>query len=266
MGTGGAALATIISQFVSFCILLYNSGVGGNIKIRFKDFTPKWKVYKEILRGGLPSFYRQSLGSVSMICLNFSAGPFGDAAIAAMSIVARVIQFGVSVMLGFGQGFQPVCGFNYGAKRYDRVLSAFWFCVKISAIVLATIGVAGFVFSPQIISIFRKDDLDVMAIGTTALRFQSVSFSLSAWIIMINMLLQTIGKGMQASIVAIARQGLFFIPAILILPRLFRLLGVQLSQPVLDIFSFLITVPMGISILKELRSQQHEQENQLKDA
>jgi len=263
MGTGGAALATIISQFVSFCILFYNSGMSGTIKIRYKDFTPKWEIYKEILRGGLPSFYRQSLGSVAMICLNFSAGPFGDAAIAAMSIVTRVFQFALSAMIGFGQGFQPVCGFNYGAKRYDRVLDAFWFCVKTSAVVLVAIGAMGFIFSPQIISIFRKEDLDVIAIGTLAFRFQCVSLPLSAWVIITNMLLQTIGKGTQASIIAVSRQGLFFLPAILILPRLFGLLGVQISQPLSDVCSFFLAMPMAISILRELKSQQMEQENML---
>lgn len=263
MGTGGAALATIISQFISFCILFYNSGISGNIKIRFKDFTPKWEIYKEILRGGLPSFYRQCLGSISMICLNFSAGPFGDAAIASMAIVTRVFQFAISAMLGFGQGFQPVCGFNYGAKRYDRVQSAFWFCVKTAAIALVTIGAAGFVFSSHIISIFRKEDLDVIAIGTRALQFQCLTFPLSAWIIMTNMLLQTIGKGTQASIVAVSRQGLFFLPAIIILPRLFGLLGVQISQPVSDVFSFFLAVPMAISTLRELKSQQHDEKMRL---
>ncbi|NLY50425.1 MAG: MATE family efflux transporter, partial [Firmicutes bacterium] len=106
MGIGGAALATIISQFISFLILLRQSAAGGNIKIQFRNFTPRWEIYREILRGGLPSFYRQTLASTAMICLNFSAGPFGDAAIAAMSIVARVFQFAVSAVLGFGQGFQ----------------------------------------------------------------------------------------------------------------------------------------------------------------
>lgn len=260
MGTGGAALATIISQFISFCILFHNCGVGGNIKVQFKNFTPKWEIYKEILRGGLPSFYRQSLSSVSMICLNLSAGPYGDAAVAAMSIVGRVFNFALSAMLGFGQGFQPVCGFNYGAKRYDRVMDAFWFCVKTSAVVLTAMSTVLFVFSPHIISIFRKEDIDVIRIGTRALQFQCVTFPLSAWVIMINMLLQTIGKGMQASIAAASRQGLFFIPAILVLPRMFGLLGVQLSQSVSDVFAFTIAIPMGISILRELKSQK-EQEN-----
>lgn len=260
MGTGGAALATIISQFVSFCILFYNSGLSGTIKIQFKNFTPKWKIYKEILRGGLPSFYRQSFGSIAMIALNFSAGPYGDAAIAAMSIVTRVFQFAISAMIGFGQGFQPVCGFNYGARRYDRVLDAFWFCVKTSAVALVATSAVLFVLSSQIISVFRKEDLEVVAIGTWALRFHCLGFPLSAWVVMVNMLLQTIGKGTLASIVAISRQGLFFLPSILILPHIFGILGVQISQPVSDVFAFLLTLKIGISILRELRVLQEEQE------
>jgi len=261
MGTGGAALATIISQFVSFGVLLYNSERYGIIKIRPGDFSPRWRIYKEILRGGLPSFYRQSLGSVAMIALNFSAGPFGDAAIAAMTIVTRVFQFAISAMLGFGQGFQPVCGFNYGARRYDRVMSAFWFCVKASTVVLIATSTVLFVFSTQIITLFRREDMEVIAIGTLALRLQCFGFPLSAWVIMTNMLLQTIGKGTQASIVAISRQGLFFLPAILILPKLFGILGVQMSQPVSDLFAFLITIPMGANVLKELRAQQQDRES-----
>lgn len=260
MGTGGAALATIISQFISFCILFYNSVVFGIVKIRFRSFTPRWSIYKEILRGGLPSFYRQSLGSVAMIALNFSAGPYGDAAIAAMSIVTRVFQFAISAMLGFGQGFQPVCGFNYGAKRYDRVLNAFWFSVKISAVVLVAVSTVLFIFSKQIITIFRKEDLEVIAIGTRALRFYCISFPLSSWIIIVNMLLQTIGKGTKATITAIARQGLFFIPAILTLPGMFGILGIQISQPVSDFLSFIITAWIGVGVLKELNTAQLKRE------
>lgn len=253
MGTGGAALATIISQLLSFCILLLNAGRGGNIKIRLRDFTPKWEVYREVLRGGLPSFYRQGLASVATICLNFSAGPFGDAAIAAMSVVARVFQFALSVLLGFGQGFQPVCGFNYGAKRYDRVLEAFWFCVKLASVGLAVIGAAGFVFAPQIVSLFR-DDPAVISIGTTALRLQCISFPFSSWVIMGNMLLQTIGRGAKASILALSRQGLFFLPAIFVLPQLWGLFGVQLSQPAADVLSFALSLPLVLSVTRELKT------------
>lgn len=264
MGTGGAALATIISQFVSFCILFFNCGIGGNIKIRFKNFTPKWEIYKEILRDGLPSFYRQALASISMVCLNQAAGPFGDAAIAAMSIVTRTFQFAISMIIGFGQGFQPVCGFNYGAGRYDRVWDAFWFCLRTTAAVMAVTGAAGFVFSNQVITFFRKEDLDVIAIGARALRFQCMVFPLSSWIIMTNMMLQTLGKGTQASIVAISRQGLFFLPAIMVLPRVLGITGVQVCQPVSDVFSFLVAIPFGAAALRELKAKHKEQKDLLK--
>ena len=256
MGTGGAALATIISQFISFCILIVTTNLGGNLKIKLKDFTPKWGLYKEILRGGLPSFYRQVLGSLAMIFLNFNAKIYGDAAIAAMSITGKIIHFAVSVMLGIGQGFQPVCGFNYGAKLYDRVLKAFWFAVKLSITALTVIGLVIFIASPQIITLFRKEDLDVIAIGSLALRLQCVTLPFSAWVIMMNMLLQTTGKSKEASIISISRQGLFFIPAVYILPRIFGLLGIQLSQPTADIFSFFLAIVVGKRILAELRTLQ----------
>ena len=131
MGIAGAAIATVISQFVSFCILLAGCTRGGNIRIHFRDFTPRWELYREILRGGLPSLWRQGLASVATICLNLAAGPYGDAAIAAMSIVSRVNMFASSALIGFGQGFQPVCGFNYGARLYRRVREGFWFCVRV---------------------------------------------------------------------------------------------------------------------------------------
>ena len=254
MGVAGAALATIISQFISFLILLINCSLGGNIKISFRNFTPAWEIYREILRGGLPSFYRQGLASVSTMVLNFSAGPYGDAAIAAMSIVTRVFQFALSAMLGFGQGYQPVCGFNYGAKRYDRVLKGFWFCVKTAVVVLLVMGVLGFIFAPEIISVFRKDDPEVISFGTTALRFQSTTFVLSAWIVMCNMLMQTIGKGTKASLLAISRQGLFLLPALAILPPIIGPLGIQMAQSVSDLCSFLLAVPLGISVIKELKN------------
>lgn len=259
MGIAGAALATTISQFISFCILFVNSNRAGNIKIKLKDFTPTWIMYREILRGGLPSFYRQALGSIALICLNFSAGMYGDAAIAAMSIVGRVIHFAISVMLGLGQGFQPVCGFNYGAKLFDRVQRAFWFTAKLSVTALAILGLIGFITSPLVITAFRKEDLEVIRIGSLALRLQSLTLPLSAWVIMTNMLVQTIDKSKEASLISISRQGLFFIPTILILPRIIGLLGVQLSQPISDLFSFLLAVIISKKVLVELKTLQKEQ-------
>ena len=256
MGIGGAALATIISQFISFIILLRNCSVEGNIRIQFKNFSPCWAIYKEIFRGGLPSFYRQALASTAMINLNFAAGAFGDAAVAAMSIVARVSQFAVSAVLGFGQGFQPVCCFNYGAQQYKRVLKAFWFTVKTAALVLLAIATGGLVFAPKIIALFRREDMAVIITGSQALRYQALALTLSAFIIPANMLLQTIGKGLRASLVAISRQGLFFIPAILYLPRRFGLLGVQISQPLADVLTFFVAVLMVWGVLQELKAKQ----------
>ena len=259
MGTAGAALATVISQFVSFCILLWCCTRGSNIKIMPRNFMPKWSVYKEILYTGMPSFYRQGLASISMIILNHSAGVYGDAAIAAISIVNRAFFFAFSIVLGFGQGFQPVCGFNYGAGKYDRVLQAFWFCVKLGTAVLIVLSVLGFLFAPQIVAIFRRDDPEVIQIGALALRLQSTVFPLQAWIVMCNMLMQNIGKSFKASLIAIARQGLFFIPVILVLPGIIGLLGVQISQTISDICTFILALPLGRSVVMELKSMKNRE-------
>lgn len=254
MGTGGAALATIISQFISFCILLWGCGRGGNIAIRPRNFSFQWQIHREILRTGMPSFYRQGLASLSIVCLNFSAKPFGDPAIAAMAIVSKVSQFALSALLGFGQGFQPVAGFNYGAGRNDRVLDAYRFCLRLAACLLLVLAAAGLLLSPQVVQIFRRDDAEVIAIGARALRFQCITLPLSGYIIIANMLLQTIGKSGKASLLSLARQGMFFLPAIFLFPALLGLTGVQISQPVADIATFLLAIPLSRSVVKELRS------------
>ena len=254
MGIAGAALATIISQFVSFVLLLFGTYRDSSISIRISCFRPRRALYKEIVRGGAPSLLRQGLGSVATICLNLAAGAYGDTAIAGMSIVTRIMQFANSCLIGFGQGFQPVCGFNYGAKKFSRVKEAFWFCVKLSTAVLIVLAIVGFIFAPQIVSVFR-DDQAVIDVGTIALRMQCVTFPLAAWIVMCNMMTQTIGKALPASFLAMARQGLFFIPAVLLLPRLFGIFGVELSQPIADIISFAFAVPLEIGVLREMKEE-----------
>ena len=257
MGIAGAALATIISQFVGFVLLLVGTRREGSIAIRLRSFKPSLYLYKNIFKGGAPSLFRQGLNSVATICLNVSAGVYGDAAIAGMSIVTRIMQFANSCLIGFGQGFQPVCGFNYGAKKYGRVKEAFWFCVKLSTIVLVVLAVVGFVFSPQIVSIFR-DDPEVIAVGKIAMKMQCITFPLAAWIVMCNMMTQTIGKAVRASFLAMARQGLFFIPAVLILPRLFGIFGLEISQAVADVITFALAIPLQIKTLKEMDEEVSE--------
>lgn len=255
MGIAGAALATVISQFSSFLLLWFQSRKGGNIKICFKNFKINLHYLQEICRGGFPSLCRQGLASVASIFLNQSAGNYGDAAIAGMSIVSRVSMFAGSALIGFGQGFQPVCGFNYGAKLYHRVREGFWFCVKYAFVFLIFVAALGAAFAPHIIGLFRKEDAEVIKIGAEALRLQCIVFPLNAWIIMANMMLQSIGKALKASIVAAARQGLFFIPLILLLPNMYGLFGVELCQTISDILSFALAVPLCVSVLNEMKQQ-----------
>ena len=257
MGVKGAARATVICQVVSFFVLYGMSRKGGNIRAQLKNFSPSFYLYREMFRGGIPSLCRQGLASVAQICLNRSAGIFSgelsDAAIAAMSIVGRITMFANSALIGFGQGFQPVCGMNYGAKKYERVREGFGFCVKYATVFLVLVSAAGFVFANPLVTLFRREDPDVIRIGTLALRLQCIVFPLNAWIVMCNMMLQSIGKAVKASVVAAARQGIFFIPLIWILPFFFGLLGVQMCQTWSDVCTMLISVPMGIGVLREMK-------------
>lgn len=208
----------------------------------------------EIIRGGVPSLCRQGLGSVASICLNHAAGAYGDAAIAGMSIVTRIAMFANSALIGFGQGFQPVCGFNYGAKLYKRVQEGFYFCVKYAFVFLVVVSTLCGVFAPEIVALFRKEDVDVIRVGTMALRLQCLVFPLNAWIVISNMMLQSIGKAMKASIMAGARQGIFFIPLIMILPRFLGLFGVEVCQTVSDICTFVLSIPLCLSVLNEMKA------------
>lgn len=260
LGISGAAIATMVSQIISFCILLYQCNARPDcIKIQLSKFRPSGKVYGEILHAGLPSFCRQGLASAAAVILNFAAGPYGDAAIAAMSIVTRFMMFINSSLIGFGQGFQPVCGFNFGAERYDRVLEAFWFCVKVAVIMLTVFGIVSFGISRPIVTAFRREDLQVIEIGTLALRLQLLTMPFQAWVIMVNMLTQSIGYGFRASLVAMGRQGLFLIPALLIFPKLFGILGLQMAQPIADMLTFVLATVIVSGILKELRQMKEKQ-------
>lgn len=252
LGVAGAAWATIISQFAGFCLLLAGCTRGATLHIHISRVQLKWSYFKLIIQGGLPSLARQSLASVATICLNHAAMPYGDAAIAAMGVVQRITTFGASAMIGFGQGFQPVCGFNYGARLYHRVKEGFWFCVRVSTVFLCIMAVCGWFGAELLVTIFRKGDPDVIRYGTRALRLQCISFPLVGWITMCNMMMQTMGKGVRATILSMSRQGLFFIPLVLTLPAYFGLFGVQVSQPISDVVSFLVAIPLEIGVLREM--------------
>lgn len=256
LGVTGAALATVISQFCSFVLLLCMSHHGGNIPIRYCNFTPSWTFVKEIISGGTPSLARQGLLSLSTILLNVAAGVYGDAAIAGMSIVSRIGMFINAFLIGFGQGFQPLCGFNYGAELYGRVRQGFWFCVKVGSIFLLVCSVCGMGYAEEIVSLFRKGDPDVIAVGADALRWQFITYPLGAWVIVSNMMLQTIRKPVRATILSSGRQGLFFIPLIFILPHFFGLTGVEMCQAMSDLLTFFLAIPLTCGVLQEMKHKE----------
>ena len=251
LGVAGAGWATIISQLLSFCLLLLGTRRGGNIRIRLRNFRFSGHYYLWIFKGGVPSLARQSLASVATICLNNAARGYGDAAIAAMGVVQRITMFGASAMLGFGQGFQPVCGFNYGAELYARVRRGFWFCVKISTGCLLVISALGYVFAPRLIALFR-DDAQVIVYGSAALRYQCITMCLHGWVVMSNMMQQSMGKTVPATFLSVARQGLFFIPLVWILNACWGLTGIQMTQPMADAITFLCAVPIQLQVLRNM--------------
>ena len=251
MGIAGAAYSTLLSQVASFVVLVLMDRRGTNIRIRFRHFSPRPALLKEIAVGGSPSLCRQGLASLSTILLNVAAGAYGDAAIAAMSIVTRICMFINSFVIGFGQGYQPVCGFNYGAKLYGRVRQGFWFCVKLGTVFLLFCAVLGYWKAPDIVSWFRRDDADVIAIGARALRWQLITLPLGAYVILCNMMLQTIRKPVRALVMSSARQGLYFVPCILLLPYFFGLQGVEMCQAVADFCAFLTGLPMALPVLRQ---------------
>ena len=256
MGIAGAAIATALSQLISFLVLFLQSNLRSDcVHLNPKKIVFRGWMYGEILHGGIPSLCRQGVASIATAALNLAANPFGDAAIAAMSIVSRYMMFINSALIGFGQGFQPVCGFNFGAKRYDRVLESFWFCVKVAVVLLTTLAVISFFGAGTIMAQFRKDDPAVIEIGTWAMRFQCLTLPFQSWIIMSNMLTQTIGYGFRASIVAAGRQGIFLFPVLLTLPGLMGVRGLQLCQPAADICTFIAAMVIVLGVLKELREK-----------
>lgn len=253
MGIFGAGLATAICQSVSFVILTIMAARFGVIRLSIRNARPDALLLREVAGGGLPSLIRQGAGSVSVACVNLAANPFGDAAIAAMAIVMRITMFANSVIIGLGQGFQPVCGYNFGAGKYGRVKESYWFCVRLSIAVLLVLAAAMFCLAPELIEMFRSDP-QVVAVGVVALRLQCCTVALNGYNMMSNMMQQTMGKTVVASFLALCRQGLFLAPIVLVLPQFIGLVGVQVAQSVCDVLSLVVTIPFQATVLKSLKS------------
>lgn len=247
----GAGISTAVSQLVSFSLLFFMFLSGRTqSKIRPRSMGSVSDLL-QICRTGLPSLIRQGMGSVSTMTLNSCARLYGDAAVAAMSIVTRIATFVFSVALGIGQGFQPVSAFNFGARKYSRVRTGYFFTLISSEILLGTVAAVGFFFCGPLVGFFRNDP-EVIAIGTTALTAQFVALFFQPLTICSNMLFQSIGHNRVASLLASLRSGLCFLPAVLLLSTVLGLRGIQIAQPVADICAFIITLPFVVRFFRTL--------------
>ena len=252
MGTAGAGLATALSQTISFCILLSMFLRGKTVsQFRITAVTRSPAEFGTILMTGMPSFGRQGLNSIGGMLLNLAARSYGDAAVAGMSIVSRIFLFIISVAIGVGQGLQPVASFNYGARKYRRVRQAAIFTIEAAFCMLVVLVGLCWVNGDALIRLFR-DDPAVTAVALPAFHYQCLAMLLQPIIVVANMTFQSVGASGRATFLACCRQGVFFIPLILILPRTHGLFGVEICQPIADVLTFLVSLPFLIAFLQQL--------------
>ena len=252
LGTAGAGIATALSQSISFCILLSMFLRGKTVsQFRLSTVTREARDFGRILLGGAPSFGRQGLNSIGGMLLNLAARSYGDAAVAGMSIVSRIFMFIVSVAIGVGQGLQPVASFNYGARKYRRVRQAAIFTIEAAFCMLVVLVGLCWVNGDALIRLFR-DDPAVTAVALPAFHYQCLAMLLQPIIVVANMTFQSVGASGRATFLACCRQGVFFIPLILILPRTHGLFGVEICQPIADVLTFLVSLPFLIAFLQQL--------------
>ncbi len=252
LGIYGAGLSTAFSQIISFFVLLsfFIRGKTSS-KLTIANFKLDFNKFKQLITIGFPSMSRQGLQSISTMLLNNYSAVYGDAAVAAMSIVSRIVFLVFAVGLGVGQGYQPVCGFNYGAKKYSRVKEAFRFTLVLSEGILGFFAIICFIAAPYAVAMFRKDP-EVLDIGILALRLQCISMFFQPLGVVSNMTFQSTGKALLAIVSSLFRNGLFFIPTIIIGANCFGILGIQSAQTISDILTFITTLPLIIHYFKGL--------------
>ena len=252
MGIGGAGAATLLSQCVSLGILssFFLRGIS-SLRVSLACASRSPGTYLAVLKQGMPSFFRHGVLSAATMMANYNARLYGDAAVAALSIVTKVFNLIQSIVIGFGQGFQPVLGYNYGAKRLDRVKEAVWFSVRTCTVILTVGAVIGFALAPHIVALFRRDDPLVIAIGTRAFRYQCFTLPLGAVLVFANMFFQSLGKSWRAVLLAVCRQGVY-IPLVCLLTARFGLPGLECTQAVADLIAFLLSASV---ILRYFRTE-----------
>ena len=259
MGMTGAAVATCISQILSFCILLILFLSGKTIvRIRFTSISRKVGVYLDVVATGFPSFCRQILASLCSVMLNWAVQPY-EGALAALGVVQKVFMLAFSISLGIGQGYQPVLGYNYSAKRFDRVRSAYLFTLGFATSLMLVFASVCFIFAPQIMNAFLESSPAAAEIGRVSLRLQCLCMPLLPVNFMASVTYQVVGNKAIAALLSVSRQGLFYIPSVIILPNVLQLFGVQCCQSVSDICSFLFAIPFTLMFFKHLAHCQKQE-------
>lgn len=248
LGVLGAGIATAVSQYISFFVLLYLFSKNCQSKLSIKNISKNKAVYFEITRVGFPALIRQGLSSISSGLLNNLTRPYGDSAIAAMSIVNRFSAFVMCVGLGIGQGYQPVASFNYQAKEYKRVKKGLLITMGIGAVLITCLSIPGVIFAENIVYLFQKSP-DVAKIGVFALRCACIGVTFLALSVPVNMLYQSTRQAGLSSFLSLMRSGLMFIPTLIITTKLYGITGIQVSQPLADMLTGLMSIPFIINFL-----------------
>lgn len=244
LGIAGAAMATALSQFISWSILIsYYVRKKTQVHISIRYMSRTGEQYLQLFSNGFPSLSRHGCNMIANVALNWVAGGWGDAAIAAMSVCSRLLYLSNAVSLGLGQGAQPVFGYSHGAGNHKRVKEAFWFTAKAGIVSMCFFSVTGFLLAPQLIGLFR-DDGEVIRIGATAFRLICVVMPFASFVANAGTMFQMIGRPLPSTILILSRQLFFYIPALLLLPGVLGLLGLQLSGPLADILSACMALPM----------------------
>ncbi len=258
MGMTGAAVATLSSQIMSFGILLVLFLSGKSIvRLKFRAISRKFSVYFNVIATGFPSFCRQILASLCTVLLNWAVKPY-DGALAALGVVQKVFMLAFSVSLGIGQGYQPVLGYNYSAQRFERVRAGYLFTLAFSTALMTVFAGVSAIIAPNIMRAFLESSPKAVEIGALALRLQCICMPLLPTNFMAGLTYQVVGNKAIASLLSVSRQGLFYVPAVVALPKIFGLIGIQSCQAVSDLFAFFFALPFTFIFFKDLKKRRRE--------